>query len=157
MNKRSLHIIRDEHASLAAMLHAMLQLVERGPLDDAQNFFEAMRSIDRLERDHMQSENAARDLLHLLLAWELLGHTRRADFVSALGPYVESYLEHMHLEETVVLPAAERALSDEDWTALDNAFEQNTDPLTGKHVPGPVYEKLFSQIVSIAPAPIGLG
>jgi hypothetical protein len=63
----------------------------------------------------------------------------------------------MHLEETVVLPAAERALSDEDWTALDNAFEQNTDPLTGKHVPGPVYEKLFSQIVSIAPAPIGLG
>ena len=49
------------------------------------------------------------------------------------------------------------SLSDEDWTALDKAFEQNTDPLTGKHVPGPVYEKLFSQIVSIAPAPIGLG
>ena len=105
----------------------------------------------------MRSEKAARELLHLLLAWELLGNTRRADFVSALAPYVESYLEHMRLEETVILPAAERALSDEDWTALDNAFEQNADPLTGKHVPGPVYEKLFSQIVSIAPAPIGLG
>jgi hemerythrin-like domain-containing protein len=192
MKKRSLHIIRDEHASLAAMLHAMVQLVERGPLEDAQNFFEVMRAmlfyidefperlhhpkesnllfpklvkrapelmgaIDRLERDHMRSEKAARDLLHLLLAWELLGHTRRADFISALGPYVESYLEHMHLEETVVLPAAERALSDEDWTALDQAFEQNADPLTGKHMPEPVYEKLFSQIVSIAPAPIGLG
>jgi hemerythrin-like domain-containing protein len=192
MKKRSLHIIRDEHASLAAMFHAMVQLVERGPLEDAPNFFEVMRAmlfyidefperlhhpkesnllfpklvkrapelmgaIDRLERDHMRSEKAVHDLLHLLLAWELLGHTRRADFVSALGPYVESYLEHMHLEETVVLPAAERALNDEDWAALDNAFEQNADPLTGKHVPSPVYEKLFSQIVSLAPAPIGLG
>ena len=188
MKKRSLHIIRDEHASLAAMLHAMLQLVERGPLEDAQNFFEVMRAmlfyidefperlhhpkesnllfpklvkrapevmgaIDRLERDHIRSEKAARDLLHLLIAWELLGNTRRADFIAALGPYAESYLEHMRLEETVVLPAAERALR----TALDQAFKQNADPLTGKHMPEPVYEKLFSQIVSIAPAPIGLG
>jgi hemerythrin-like domain-containing protein len=192
MKKRSLHIIRDEHASLAAMLLAMVQLVERGPLEDAPNFFHVMRSmlfyidefperlhhpkesnllfpklvkrapevmgaIDRLERDHIRSEKAVRELLHLLLAWELLGNARRADFVSALGPYAESYLDHMRLEETVILPAAERALSDEDWTALDNAFEQNADPLTGKHAPGQLYEKLFSQIVSIAPAPIGLG
>ena len=100
------------------MLHAMTQLVERGPLEDAQKFFEVMRAmlfyidefpeqlhhpkesnllfpkvvkrapevmgaIDRLERDHMHSEKAVRDLLHLLLAWELLGHTRRDAFVSA--------------------------------------------------------------------------
>ena len=45
MKKRSLHIIRDEHASLAAMLHAMLQLVERGPLEEAQNFFQVMRAM----------------------------------------------------------------------------------------------------------------
>ena len=192
MKKRSLYIIRDEHASLAAMLHAMTQLVERGPLEDAQMFFEVMRAmlfyidefpeqlhhpkesnllfpkvvkrapevmsaIDRLERDHMHSEKAVRDLLHLLLAWELLGHTRRDAFVSALGPYVSKYLEHMHLEESIILPAAELALHDEDWTALDAAFEQNADPLTGKHVPRPEFEKLFSRIVSNAPAPIGLG
>ena len=157
MKKRSLYIIRDEHASLAAMLHAMTQLVERGPLEDAQKFFEVMGAIDRLERDHMHSEKAVRDLLHLLLAWELLGHTRRDAFVSALGPYVSKYLEHMHLEESIILPAAELALHDEDWTALDAAFEQNADPLTGKHVPRPEFEKLFSRIVSNAPAPIGLG
>ena len=45
MKKRSLYIIRDEHASLAAMLHAMTQLVERGPLEDAQKFFEVMRAM----------------------------------------------------------------------------------------------------------------
>jgi hemerythrin-like domain-containing protein len=105
----------------------------------------------------MHSEKAVRELLHLLLAWELLGHTRRDAFASALGPYVASYLEHMHLEESLIFPAAELALSEEDWDALDAAFDQNADPLTGKHLPGPVFEKLFSQIVSIAPAPIGLG
>jgi hypothetical protein len=34
MKKRSLHIIRDEHASLAAMLRSMRQLLERGPEKD---------------------------------------------------------------------------------------------------------------------------
>ncbi len=192
MKKTSLHIIRDEHASLAAMLRSMLQLVERGPADDAQQFFEVMRAmlfyidefpeqlhhpkesnllfpkvaqkapevrgaIDRLERDHAHSEKAVRDLLHLLLAWEQVGVTRKAAFVDAFGPYVDAYLEHMRLEESVILPAAEGALTPEDWDALDVAFAQNADPLTGKHPPGPAFEKLFSRIVERAPAPIGLG
>jgi hemerythrin-like domain-containing protein len=192
MKKRSLHIIRDEHASLAAMLRSMSLLVTRGCEEDPRLFFEVMRAmlfyidefpeqlhhpkesnllfprvakrvpemmgaIDRLERDHMHSEKAVRDLLHLLLAWEQLGAPRKAAFVDALGPYVEAYLEHMRLEEALVLPAAEAALSDEDWAALDLAFDENADPLTGKYPPSPAFEKLFSRIVSIAPSPIGLG
>jgi hemerythrin-like domain-containing protein len=105
----------------------------------------------------MHSEKAVRDLLHLLLAWELVGPTRKADFVDAFGPYVESYLEHMRLEEAIVLPAAQAALTDEDWAEVDQAFDLNADPLTGKHPPGPAFEKLFSRIVAKAPAPIGLG
>ena len=77
--------------------------------------------------------------------------------MDALGPYVESYLDHMHLEETVILPAAQSALSDEDWMEVDKAFDLNADPLTGKYPPGPAFEKLFSRIVRKAPAPIGLG
>jgi hemerythrin-like domain-containing protein len=192
MKRRSLHIIRDEHASLAAMLHSMTKLLERGPAEDAAQFFVVMRAmlfyidefpeqlhhpkesnllfpkvakkapevrgaIDRLERDHMHSEKAVRDLLHLLLAWEMVGSSRKAAFVDALGPYVESYLDHMHLEETVILPAAQSALSDEDWMEVDQAFDLNADPLTGKYPPGPAFEKLFSRIVRKAPAPIGLG
>jgi hemerythrin-like domain-containing protein len=192
MKKRSLHIIRDEHASLAAMLHAMMKMMERGPAEDAGQFFEVMRAmlfyidefpeqlhhpkesnllfpkvakkapevrgaIDRLERDHMHSEKAVRDLLHLLLAWEMVGNTRKAAFENALVPYVESYLDHMRLEETVILPAAQNALTDEDWVEVDQAFDLNADPLTGKYPPGPAFEKLFSRIVSKAPAPIGLG
>lgn len=192
MKKRCLHIIQDEHASLAAMLHAMVQMLDRGPVEDAQQFFEVMRAmlfyidefpeklhhpkesnllfpivakkapevrgaIDRLERDHLHSEQAVRDLLHLLLAWELMGATRKAAFVDAFGPYVESYLEHMRLEEAIILPAAKNALTEEDWDALDVAFDKNADPLTGKHRPGPGFEKLFSRIVTKAPSPIGLG
>jgi hemerythrin-like domain-containing protein len=192
MKRRSLHIIQDEHASLAAMLRSMTQLLERGPAEDSQLFFEVMRAmlfyieefpeklhhpkesnllfpkvakkapevrgaIDRLERDHLYSEKAAQDLLHLLLAWELLGPSRKSAFVDAFGPYAESYVDHMHLEETIIFPAAKTALSDEDWDVLDQAFDQNADPLTGKHPPGPAFEKLFSRIVSKAPAPVGLG
>ena len=150
MKKRSLYIIRDEHASLAAMLHAMTQLVERGPLEDAQKFFEVMRAmlfyIDEFpEQLHHPKESNLLFPKVVKRAPEVIGAIDRLE------------RDHMHLEESIILPAAELALHDEDWTALDAAFEQNADPLTGKHVPRPEFEKLFSRIVSNAPAPIGLG
>ena len=192
MTHRCLKIIRDEHASLAAMLHSMRMLVQRGTAGQAASFFEAMRAmlfyidefperlhhpkesnllfprvvrqapgvmgvVDRLERDHMQSEKAVRDLQHLLLAWELLGESRREMFVTTLITYVDGYLEHMRLEEAEILPQAEKVLSAQDWRALDAEFEKNADPLTGQHPPGPEFEKLFSRIVMKVPAPIGLG
>ena len=103
------------------------------------------------------SEKAARDLQHLLLSWELLGPSRRSAFEEAFKKYVDFYLDHMGLEESVILPEAERCLSDEDWRALDAAFAENADPLTGHYPPPAEYEKLFSMIVARAPAPIGLG
>ena len=114
-------------------------------------------AVDRLERDHMHSEKAARELQHLLLSWELLGPTRRQAFEEAFKRYVDFYLDHMSLEETVILPEAEKSLSEADWRQLDAAFAENQDPLTGQHEPEADYERLFSTIVSRAPAPIGLG
>ncbi len=114
-------------------------------------------AVDRLERDHMYSEKAARDLQHLLLAWELLGAKNREAFESALHKYMDFYLGHMTLEEEVILPEAERVLSAADWAEIDAAFAQNADPLTGKYPPPAEYEQLFSMIVQRAPAPIGLG
>jgi hemerythrin-like domain-containing protein len=189
---RSLQIIRDEHASLAAMLQSMHMLVDKGPGDGRKPFFDVLRAmlfyideyperlhhpkesnllfpkvvkaspkvlgaIDRLERDHMYSEKAARELQHLLLAWELLGASRRAAFDEAFKKYVDFYLDHMKLEEDLVLPEAEKTLSAQDWAEVDAAFEQNADPLSGKYPPTAEYEKLFSLIVQRAPAPVGLG
>ncbi|WP_293224187.1 hemerythrin domain-containing protein [Ottowia sp.] len=114
-------------------------------------------AIARLDHDHEYTEKAVRDLQHLLIAWELMGESRRAAFTKAFTRYVDLYLSHMHLEEQEILPAAVKHLTAEDWQALDAAFEANRDPLTGHYAPEKDYERLFSRIVMAAPAPIGLG
>ena len=114
-------------------------------------------AIARLDRDHEYTERAVRDIQHLLLGWELIGEARRQQFVDAFTRYVNLYLSHMQLEEQEILPAAEKYLSEADWKVLDEAFEQNCDPLTGKYKPDAAYEALFTRIVMKAPAPIGLG
>ena len=112
--------------------------------------------LDRLDAEHARGEHMIRELEHALLAFEMLGEPRRAAFEELARRYVDFYFSHMGLEEREILPLAERVLTREDWMELDEAFEANRDPLTG-HAPEPDYEALFTQIVSVVPAPIGLG
>ena len=112
--------------------------------------------LDRLDAEHARGEHMIRELEHALLAFEMLGEPRRAAFEEMARRYVDFYFSHMGLEEREILPLAERVLTREDWMELDEAFEANRDPLTG-HAPEPDYEALFTQIVSVVPAPIGLG
>lgn len=117
---------------------------------------EAGAVLDHLDEQHGRGESAIRELEHLLLAYEQLGESRRKPFVDALARYIEFYTEHMGLEESQVLPLAQRVLTEDDWRELDRAFEENRDPLTG-HTPSEEYTALFDRIVAMAPAPIGLG
>ena len=117
----------------------------------------AMEVVQRLEQDHMRGETAVRELQHHLLAWELLGESRRQVFDAAAKTYVGFYLDHMRLEESVILPEAEKHLDEADWVELDAAFAGNCDPLTGKSARDPMYDRLFTRIVMAAPEPIGLG
>ena len=117
--------------------------------------------LDRLDRDHARGERAIRDLEHKLLGFEMMAGTgqleaRREQFEQAVRQYVDFYLEHMRVEESVVLPLAEKVLTAEDWAEVDTAFETNRDPLTG-HPPDADYAPLFSRIVAMLPAPLGLG
>jgi len=41
----TLQIIRDEHAALAAVLRSLLMLVERGPHDEPERFFDVLRAM----------------------------------------------------------------------------------------------------------------
>jgi hemerythrin-like domain-containing protein len=112
--------------------------------------------IRKLEADHMDGEGRVRELQHLLLAWELVGESRREAFVDAVQSYVKFYLEHMRIEETQLLPAAERSLTAQEWGELDEAFRTDPDPLaSGAHEAS--YDRLFTRIVLSAPAPIGVG
>jgi hemerythrin-like domain-containing protein len=182
MKHASLQIIRDEHASLGAMLRSMRALVARGPADSPQQFFDVLRAmlfyidefperlhhtkesellfprvakaapelrelIERLDLDHQHGEMVVRELQHLLLAWELLGDSRMQAFVDSARRYLDFYLEHMRLEETVILPEAEKRLTEADWRELDAAFKLNMDPLGGKFTSNPSYDRLFTRIV----------
>ena len=118
---------------------------------------ETAELIAQLDREHTMGEATVRQLQHLLLAWELLGESRRDAFAVATKRFLGFYLEHMRLEETVILPAALKVLSAEDWQTIDAAFETNCDPLTGQYPRDPMYDQLFTRIVNHAPAPIGLG
>lgn len=192
MTHESMRIIRDEHAALAAMLRSLSMMVQRGPGDAPDQYFDVLRAmlfyidefperqhhpkesdllfpklvraaphvmpaITRLEQDHMQGEAAVRALQHHLLAWELLGESRREGFEAAARSYVAFYLEHMRLEEAIILPEAEKSLDAADWLALDAAFAANRDPLTGSSPHNPLYDRLFTRIVMTAPEPVGLG
>jgi hemerythrin-like domain-containing protein len=117
---------------------------------------ELAATLDRLDNDHARGEASIRELEHTLLAYEVLGASRRQAFVDALGRYVDGYLCHMAAEEAEVLPAAIKHLTEADWAALDLAFAANRDPMTG-HEADDVFKPLFRKIVMTAPAPIGLG
>jgi hemerythrin-like domain-containing protein len=190
MTRPALQVIRDEHSAVSAVLRSMLQMMERGPDEQPERFFDVLRAmlfyidefperrhhpkesdllfpmiarvapelmevIARLERDHVSGESRVRELQHLLLAWELLGDSRRVAFQEAARKYVEFYLTHMRTEETDLLPVAQKLLTEQEWEQLNAAF-QNSDPLvTGDH--DPVYDRLFTRIGMRTPAPIGVG
>ena len=112
--------------------------------------------LDRLDDEHACGERNIRELEHALLSFEMLGETRRAAFEEAAQRFADFYLAHMAAEEQVVLPLAEQVLTDTDWIELDAAFSASRDPLAGCP-PEADYEALFSRIVNLVPAPIGLG
>ena len=118
---------------------------------------EGAKAVFALEQQHESSQKMVRELQHLLLAWELLGETRRDAFALACEHFIDFYLRHMQMEEEEVLPLARKHLSEPEWQALDAAFELNRDPLSSQGAIEPIYEALLSRIVNQAPAPIGLG
>lgn len=117
--------------------------------------------LDRLDHDHGCGEHAVRELEHALIAFEMMAETnqreaRREAFETAVQKYVAFYLEHMQLEEAVVLPLAERALGVADWSELDAAFLENRDPLAG-HEAGEPYRPLFRKILRLLPGSNSIG
>jgi hemerythrin-like domain-containing protein len=112
--------------------------------------------LDRLDHDHQRGHTAIRELEYQLLEYEMLGASRLPAFAAAVQTFCDRHAEHMHTEEHEVFPLAQRSLLPEDWAAITAAFEANRDPLTG-HPPAQEFEALFSRIVHLLPAPLGLG
>jgi len=171
---RSIVLLLEQHRKKGtlpdfATLRAMLFYVDEFPekrhhRKETELLFPKLRArtpisrdlLDKLDSDHARGERRIRDVEHALLAFEMLGESRREAFERTVGEYVDFYLNHMALEEREILPLAERVLTGDDWRDLDEAFAQNRDPMTG-HVADFEYNALFTRIVNVVPAPIGLG
>jgi hemerythrin-like domain-containing protein len=117
---------------------------------------EVRQVIKELDEQHDQGERAVSHLMNLLIAWEMMGESRRPTFLNTIEKYRDFYMDHMRTEMNVVIPVAQAVLSHDDWALLDSVFEANQDPMIG-HQPTKEFERLFTQILSNAPEPIGLG
>ena len=111
--------------------------------------------IRRLTSEHAESARLVRELERSLMLFEEGWPKGAREFQQTVEAYARFHWDHMRLEEKELLPLAERYLTAEDWKWVDDAFADNKDPLADLSERD--FERLFSRIVSLAPAPIGLG
>jgi hemerythrin-like domain-containing protein len=116
---------------------------------------EARRLVTELRSEHVAGARLIRDLERAMLFFEDRYPAGKFDFRVAVDDYAAFHFAHMRKEEEALLPLAARLLDAADWAAINAAFAQNSDPVSG------VAEKdlraLFSRIAHLAPAPVGLG
>ena len=177
--------IRDEHRSIAAVLHGLQYLVqelrEKGtqpddrllrailhylrafpetlhhPKEEAYLFRRLrMRTLDmhtviaELKRQHEKGSERLQRFEDAVEQLRIGTPGAALAFAETVAQFAESQWQHMDLEETVILPAAEQHLTEEDWAEVADAFATNDfgdEPDTEFH-------KLFSRILNMAPAPV---
>jgi len=171
--QRAIAILRDEHRSLAAVLHALLGLVNdpTGGADPA--LFRAMLFyIEQFpERLHHPKEDVwlfrklrerTSDFDALLTELEqqhIAGAQRFAElrraldagdqsvFAQGVRDFAQLQWQHLSAEERLVLPAASRHLQPGDWREIAEAFSANGDPRFGTDES---FEALAGRLLDIA-------
>ncbi|MFP3506118.1 hemerythrin domain-containing protein [Burkholderia sp. SIMBA_062] len=118
------------------------------PLRNRTNEFDSV--LDELEAQHERGDLELRNLEHALTRYELKGASALRTLGALMDNYAEFYADHRCLEETLILPAAERLLTRDDWAEIDAAFETNRDPFEDERLEGDL-ERLFSIIVHAIP------
>ena len=106
--------------------------------------------LDELERQHQRDAQLVAALAQQVEALAAADAPARVAATAALHDEVSRYADflwdHLGREEGVILPAAQRHLLAEDWLAIDAAFAQNRDPLSGTDV-DKALRQLFVRIV----------
>lgn len=183
-------IIRDEHRSLSAVLHAWLHLIRSAREQDAapdavvmqailhyirkfpvalhhpkeeEYLFRKLRQrtstvnadLDELERQHHQDRELVTALVEVVKR-HADGDLPISEIEQAVARYALFIWEHLAREESVILPAAQRYLTEADWDAINAAFSENQDPRFGGDTESE-FRRLFSRIVNLAPVASGHG
>ena len=176
--------IREEHRSVAAVLHAWLHLVntysQQGGTVDVplmrsiiryivefpavprrvkghEQLYKRLRKrtaifhaeLDELERQYERGRSLVEAHASLLDRYDR-GAATLGELHDAVEQYAHFMWELMGREEGVIVPAAERYLTEEDWSAILAAFVGNRD-LTSDEDTDAEHGRLFSRIVNFAP------
>jgi len=128
-------------------LYLFARLLKRDP--------SAKALLDELESEHVRGAQLVGELEQALLAYEQQWPAGADRFASVVESYAQFHWNHMRREESAVIPWAERVLNGEDWAAIEAAFAGNDDPIADLREKD--FTKLYQRIVSLAPAPVGLG
>ena len=180
-----LAIIRDEHRSMAAVIHGLEFLVRdaraRGvppsfpllramlhyikafpeklhhPKEDAYLFRKLRErtreldgTLDTLEREHTEGHAVVDELDHSIAAYEADPERGFAPFAAAVERFATSQMQHMTLEYKVVLPAAHKHLTEQDWAEIGAAFGANGDPRFSVDN-DEEFRQLFARILNVLP------
>jgi len=156
--------VRPDFAVFRAMIYYIDAFPERmhHPKEDRYLFARllerdpgARELIDALQAEHVAGARLVRSLEQAMLELEQTWPRNAGRFADEVELYAQFHWNHMRREETELLPRAERALRPEDWAVIEVAFAGNEDPIADLREKD--FSELFQRIVSLAPAPIGLG
>ncbi len=105
--------------------------------------------LDELERQHERERSMAEALADLVERYEQ-GLASIAQLRETVDTYARFMWEHMGRVEGVILPAAQRYLTEADWNEIEAAsLRQGGPQITGEN--DAAYQQLFSRIVHLAP------
>ncbi|WP_233870460.1 hemerythrin domain-containing protein [Paraburkholderia adhaesiva] len=107
--------------------------------------------IDELRLQHVDGETHVLELERALTRFEIEGRPALADLQQQVETYAAFYVAHRKLEEEVILPAAIRYLTKEDWRDIDAAFGANRDPMEGVKAEEDL-GRLYAMIVNTIPS-----
>jgi nucleotide-binding universal stress UspA family protein/hemerythrin-like domain-containing protein len=107
-------------------------------------------TLDELERQH-EAGHATFDRLERSLAgYEADPVGGFAAFALAVEEFAAMQWQHMNLETKVILPAAQKHLTAEDWSEIAQAFAENGDPRFSVDN-DEEFRQLFSRILNLTP------
>lgn len=148
---------------LAAMIDYIVRVPEElhHPKED-EVFFPHVRAacpdavpiIEELEHQHHRGREHVLRLAMGLIHFQAVGPAAQEGFCAAVERYIAFNWTHIDTEERQLLPLLADRLTPAAWAEIDAAFAANADPWRGA---ADEFERLFSSITALVPAPLGLG
>jgi nucleotide-binding universal stress UspA family protein/hemerythrin-like domain-containing protein len=107
-------------------------------------------TLAELERQHATGHELVDDLEQAISHYEADPAGGARQFADSVGRFVAGQEQHMRLETRVILPAAFKHLTAEDWNEINAAFAENGDPRFSADT-DEEFHHLFVRILNLVP------